>query len=157
MAPQRADTSRASGGTATQARITEFLPYLMFNGQCREAYEFYARCFGGTITAMMPHRGSPIENEVPESRLDLILHACLEIGDAKLMASDSPPEYYSKPQGLAVSITIGDVGEAERIFNELSEGGNVTMPFGKTFWAERFGMVVDRYDIPWMINCEPSN
>lgn len=156
MASERTGTATASGSAGTRGRITQFLPYLIFDGQCREAFEFYARCFGGNITAMMTHRGSPIENEVPASRLDLILHAALEVGDAMLMASDSPPEHYSKPQGLYVSITIGDVAEAERIFGELAEGGTVTMPIGKTFWAERFGMVVDRFDIPWMINCDPS-
>ena len=89
---------------------------------------------------------------VPEWQ-DKILHASLKIGDTVLMGSDAPPERYEKPKGFSVSLVLDDTGEAERIFKTLSEGGSVQMPIQQTFWAARFGMLTDRYAIPWMINC----
>jgi PhnB protein len=127
--------------------------YLMFNGQCEEAFTFYAKCLGGKIEAMMPHAGSPAEKHAPPEWRDKILHACLSVGDSKLMASDAPPDHFEKVQGTFVNIALEDPVEGERIFNELSEGGTVRMPFAKTFWAERFGMVIDRFGTPWMVNC----
>jgi PhnB protein len=72
------------------------------------------------------------------------------------MASDAPPDHYKVPNGFSVSIQLKDTSEGERIFNALAENGKVTMPFEKTFWAARFGMLVDRFGIPWMINCEQA-
>lgn len=129
-------------------------PYLNFDGNCREAFEFYAQTFGGTINAMIPHGGSPIENEVPREWHDLIMHANLKVGNTVLMASDSPPGQHRAPQGLYVNISIEEPADADRIFAALSNGGRVTMPIDRTFWARRFGMVVDRFGTPWMINCE---
>jgi PhnB protein len=74
-----------------------------------------------------------------------------------LMGSDSPPEFFATPQGFSVSINVDNQQQAERIFNALAEGGTVHMPLGQTFWAHRFGMLVDRFDTPWMINCEHAN
>lgn len=82
------------------------------------------------------------------------MHVRFSISGDVLMASDSPPDYYQgKPQGISVSLQIDDVAEAERKFNALIDGGTVTMPFGRTFWSKGFGMGVDRFGIPWMINC----
>jgi len=131
-----------------------FTPYLNFNGNCREAFEFYAQVLGGKIDTMMTHGESPIANEVPAAWHDRVLHASLLVGNEHLLASDSPPEYYEKPAGIYVSIHLTDAAEADRIFYSFAEGGTVTMPIEKTFWAERFGMVVDRYGTPWMINCD---
>ena len=131
----------------------ELNPYLMFNGQCAAAFEFYARCLGGRIEAMIPHRGSPAEGHVSPEWLDKILHARLVAGDAVLMASDSPPEHREEMRGFSVSLSIDDPREAERIFEALKEDGTVRMPMGETFWALRFGMLVDRFGVPWMINC----
>ena len=129
-------------------------PYLNFNGDCAAAFKFYERLLGAKIEAIMTHGESPIAKDVPPAWHDRVLHARLIVGDTVLMASDSPPEYYEKPQGLYVSLQIDTPAEAERIFRELSQGGRVTMPIDKTFWAERFGMLVDRFGIPWMVNCE---
>jgi PhnB protein len=130
------------------------IPYLNFNGDCAAAFKFYERCLGAKIETIMTHGESPIAKDVPASWQNTVLHARLIVGDTVLMASDSPPEHYQKPQGLYVSLQIDTPAEAERIFRELSQGGSVTMPIDKTFWAERFGMLVDRFGIPWMINCE---
>jgi PhnB protein len=129
-------------------------PYLNFNGDCAAAFKFYERLLGAKIEAIMTHGESPIAKDVPPAWHDRVLHARLIVGDTVLMASDSPPEYYEKPQGLYVSLQIDTPAEAERVFRELSQGGRVTMPIDKTFWAERFGMLVDRFGIPWMVNCE---
>ena len=129
-------------------------PYLNFNGDCAAAFKFYERCLGAKIEAIMTHGESPIAKEVPPAWQDTVLHARLKVGDTVLMASDSPPQHYQKPQGFYVSLQIDTPTEAERIFGELSQGGSVTYPIDKTFWAERFGMLVDRFGIPWMVNCE---
>jgi len=130
-------------------------PYLNFDGQCAEAFRFYERVLGGKIEVMMTHRESPIAGEVPAEWRDRILHARLAVGDQVLMASDSPPEMYQKPQGLYVSLNVEQSADAQRIFQALAENGTVTMPFEKTFWAAGgFGMLVDRFGTPWMINCE---
>ncbi len=138
----------------TKECTMQITPYLNFNGNCREAFEFYERTLKGKIQMMMPHAGSPAESHTPSEWRDKILHASLAIGNALLMASDVPPENYKQPEGFAVSLNLGDVSEAERIFRELSEGARITMPLQPTFWAARFGMLTDRYGIPWMINCE---
>jgi PhnB protein len=129
-------------------------PYLVFNGQCEEAFKLYADCLGGQIEAMMNHVGTPAEEHVPAEWRDKIMHARLSVGDQVLMASDAPPEHYQKPQGFSVSIGIKDPAEAERIFNALAENGTVQMPLQQTFWARSFGMCVDRFGIAWMVNCE---
>jgi PhnB protein len=131
-------------------------PYLMFNGQCEAAFKFYERCLGGKIEAMMPHRGSPAEQHTPPEWLDKILHARLTVGDAVLMASDAPPQYQKEPQSFSVSIQVKDPAEADRIFHALAENGKETMPIQKTFWAIRFGMLVDQFGIPWMVNCDQT-
>jgi PhnB protein len=127
--------------------------YLTFNGQCEEAFKFYAQCLGGKIELMMPHAGSPVEAHVPPEWRDKILHATLVVGEAVLMGSDAPPGHYEQPKGFSVSLHLKDPSEAERIFDTLSEGGTVRMPLEQTFWAVRFGMLVDRFGIPWMVNC----
>ena len=128
-------------------------PYLNFDGQCAEAFRFYERVLGGTLE-VQTHGDSPIAEHVPPEWHDRILHARLVVGDAVLMGSDTPPNEEAKPQGMAVSLQVRDAAEADRIFAALVEGGSVTMPLEKTFWAERFGMLVDRFGIPWMVGTE---
>jgi PhnB protein len=131
-------------------------PYLMFDGQCEEAFKFYEKLLGGKIVAMMPHEGTPAENSVPAEWRGKIIHARMVIGDQVLMGSDAPPAHRQKPQGFSINIGVTDPAEAERIFRALEENGKVTMPLGETFWAVRFGMLVDRFGIPWMVNCEKA-
>jgi PhnB protein len=131
-------------------------PYLLFNGDCEAAFKFYERVLGGKIEAMMTHAGSPAEEQVPTEWRNKILHAFMTVGDTTLMASDAPPGHYEKPQGFSVSIQLKDPAEAERIFNALSENGVVRMPFQQTFWSPGFGMLVDQFSIPWMVNCQSA-
>jgi PhnB protein len=129
-------------------------PYLLFRGQCEAAFKFYADCLGAKIEAMMTHEGTPAAEQVPPEWRKKILHACLRLGDTLLMASDCPPDRYEKPQGFSVTLQIKQPAEAERVFHALAEKGSVQMPIQETFWAARFGMLVDQFGIPWMINCE---
>lgn len=129
-------------------------PYLNFNGNCKEAFETYERIFKGKIEALLPHAGTPAEQHTPPEWQDKILHARLNVNGQVLMASDIPPKSYKPIEGFAVSLGITDIREAERIFRELSEGGRITMPLQPTFWAVGFGMLTDRFGIPWMINCD---
>jgi PhnB protein len=125
--------------------------YLHFPGTCEEALRFYEAVFGGKIESLMRHGESPMKGQVGPHYEDKVLHASLAIAGGQLLASDAPEGYYSKPQGFGVSVVIESTSDAERVFNELARGGRINMPFAQTFWAERFGMVVDRFDIPWMI------
>jgi PhnB protein len=129
-------------------------PYLTYNGTCEAAFRLYERCLGGKIVAMIPHEGSPMADRVPPEWRNKIMHARLVVGDEVLMGSDAPPEHYQEPKGFSVTLGIDNPTEAERVFNALSENGTVKMPLQQTFWAVRFGMLVDRFGIPWMINCE---
>lgn len=129
-------------------------PYLNFNGQCAEAFKFYEQVLGASNTFSMTWGEMPGADQVPAETHKLIMHSTLNIGDGLLMGADSPPGRYEPPKGMNVSIHVKSVAEGERIFNALSENGNVTMPFQKTFWSPGFGMCVDRFGIPWMVNCE---
>jgi PhnB protein len=130
--------------------------YLVFDGRCKEAFEFYAQVLGGKIESMISHRGTPAEGQVPPEWLDKIMHAHLTLDDSLLMGSDAPPQYQKKPQSFSVNIGLDSDAEAERIFHALAENGQVIMPIGPTFWATRFGMAVDQFGIPWMINCSQT-
>jgi PhnB protein len=134
----------------------QVVPYLGFNGQCKAAFEFYQQCLGGQIVAMFTHRETPAAEHVPPEMQDRIMHARLVVGDAVLMGGDAPTEEFEAPSGICVSLQVEDPAEAERIFHALAEGGTVQMPIEETFWAVRFGMLRDRFGIPWMINCEKT-
>lgn len=134
-------------------------PYLMFNGQCEAAFKFYEQCFGGQITALMTYAESPEKDMVEQMPPDWhskVMHASLLLGDRELMGADSPPGYFEAAKGFSVSMSVDEPAEADRIFNTLAEHGTVQMPLQQTFWAYRFGMLVDQFGIPWMINCEHS-
>ena len=128
-------------------------PYLFYDGNCEEALKFYQKVLGARIEAM--HRfgeGPPEMQSAPEHK-DRIMHARVTIDGEVLMASDGMPGHFNKPQGFAVSLQVEDPADAERRFNALADGGTVNMPFGKTFFSRGFGMCVDKFGQPWMVNC----
>jgi PhnB protein len=131
-------------------------PYLFFPGNCEAAFKFYEKALGGKIDAMISHDGTPAEQHVPAEWRSKIMHARLKLGERSLMGSDAPPDHYKPMQGFSVTLGIETPAEAERVFNALSENGTVRMPLEKTFWAERFGMLVDQFGTSWMINCEAA-
>jgi PhnB protein len=129
-------------------------PYLSFKGDCEAAFRFYAKCLGGKVEGTFTYGQSPMAQQVPPEWSNKLMHARMVIGDRVLMGCDAPPDHYREPSGISLSISVKEAAEAERVFNELVEGGKVQMPLQKTFWSVRFGMLVDRYGIPWMVNCE---
>jgi PhnB protein len=129
-------------------------PYLVFNGQCEAAFKLYEKVLGGKIESTFTFGDSPMAQQAPPDWGNKIMHARMTIGNSVLMGSDAPPERYQPPQGFSLSASTKDPAEAERMFNELAAGGKVEMPLQKTFWALKFGMLVDRFGIPWMVNCE---
>ena len=133
---------------------------LSFRGQCREAFEFYARVLGGKITAAMPYGDGPPEMPVPPHYKDWLMHCWMDVGDQSLMGADMDVEWapnIDKPKnGFDVSLHSRDVDEARRWFDALSNGGKVSMPFGETFWSPGYGGLVDRFGVPWMVNTIPA-
>ena len=129
-------------------------PYLKFNGCCEEAFNFYAKALGGKIDTIFTFAGTPAEQHAPPEWGKKIMHAKLVIGDAVLMGTDTPPGMFKPMQGMSVAYHVAEPAEAERVFAALSDGASITMPIAETFWARRFGMLVDRFGTPWMINCD---
>lgn len=130
-------------------------PYLVFNGDCKAAFTFYEHCLQGKLEAMMTFGETPAAEHVPKEHHALIIHTCLKIGDQRLMASDTTPDRPSQGMsGCSISLNVDSIAEAERVFKALAEGGRVEMPLEATFWAARFGMLVDRFGVSWMVNCE---
>ena len=132
-------------------------PYLSFNGNCAEAFQFYAECLGGEVAATFTYEGSPMAKDMPPEWGKKLMHARFVVGGLVLMGSDQPPGQYQQPIGFSVSLSVNDPAEAERAFQALSKGATVTLPFQKTFWSSGFGMIVDRFGIPWMINSDQAS
>jgi PhnB protein len=132
-------------------------PYLTFSGNCRAAFTFYQATLGGEITSMMTHGNSPMADQVGPEWREAIMHARLDVGDQVLMGADAPPQYYTVPAGFSVSLSFATAEEAERVFAAFGEGGAVRMPIQETFWAVRFGMLIDRFGTPWIINCDKQS
>lgn len=132
----------------------DFTAYLNFDGTCDEAFRFYADTLHGEIEFRQTMGESPMRDQTPPEHYDRIMHVRLRAGDGVLMGSDAPPGVHSKPTGFAISINLEDAAEGERVFNALADGGTVQMPLAETYWAKRFGMLTDRYGIPWMVNAE---
>ena len=128
-------------------------PYLNFGGNCREAFTRYQEIFGGELV-LLPMSDMPSEEPVPPDQAELILHAALTFDGNLLMASDDPTGSFNGVQGMYVNYTVADPGEAERVFTALAEGGKVIMPIAEAFWSPRFGMCIDRFGTPWMVNAE---
>jgi PhnB protein len=122
-------------------------PYLNFNGNCAEAFEFYNKTFPGSALHIM--RQGDMQKDSPQK--DLVLHAYMKIGDTELMASDSFDMGYIKPAGMHIAVNVDSPEEAVRVFDALAKGGNVTQPLIETFFAHKFGTLVDRWNTPWMI------
>lgn len=131
-------------------------PYLFFSGSCREALTRYQEILGGELF-LMPMSEVPDGTEVPQGQDDMIIHGALNIDGELIMASDDPSGDASGAKGISVSYAAKDPGEAKRIFDALAEGGEVTAPLAETFFSPMFGMCVDRFGIPWMINTEPAD
>lgn len=127
-------------------------PYLHYDGNCEEAFKFYEKAIGAKIDVIMHVEGSPAAEHMPPSMAKKVLHGQINIGGEVIMASDSPPDYFEKMQGFSVSLHAQSTAEGEKLFNALADGGEVKMPFAATFWSKGFGMCVDKFGVPWMVN-----
>ncbi len=127
-------------------------PYLFFGGRCEEALEFYRSAVGAEVEMMMRYNQSPEPTDMPECFHEKVMHASFRVGTTTLMASDGRCDGPVSFEGFSLSVTVADEAEAERVFNALSEGGLVTMPLEKTFWAPKFGMLQDRFGVGWMVS-----
>lgn len=130
--------------------------HLSFGGDCEEAFRCYADTLGGTIVAMMRWADSPLADRVPAAWREKILHATLALDGGTLTGADVQPHEYAAPRGMHVLLSLADVARAERAFAALADRGAIHMPLQQTFWAERFGMLVDRFGTPWIFNCSTA-
>ena len=128
--------------------------YLSFKGDCEAAFKLYEQCLGAKPAAIFRYAGSPMADQAPADWGNKVMHGSVTVGDQILMGADVVPSHYEAPKGFTLSIQMKNTADAERVFHELAQGGSVVMPLEKTFWAERFGVLVDRFGIPWQINCE---
>lgn len=133
--------------------MPQLCAYLTFDGHCAEAMRFYERTLGGHIEALVPYSQAPEGADIPADAHERIMHARLSLDGQTLMASDAAPgQPYQGQQGVSLALVFPTVSDATRIFHNLAEGGTVTMPLEKTFWAEAFGALTDRYGTSWLIN-----
>ena len=130
------------------------IPYVQFDGQCREAFDAYASLFGGTVGMAMTYADAPIETHAVPGTEGRIMHAVLKFGTMTLMGCDTMPGCLPPERAYSLSLHPADIAEAERLYAALSEGGTVRMALQETFWAHRFGTVTDRFGIPWMVSCD---
>ena len=127
---------------------------IMFDGQCEAAFSFYERCLNGTISFMLTWGQSPAVAEAPPDWDGKVYHATLRVDDFVMMGGDVPWDKYAKPNGFSIVLGIDNPADAERIFDELAQNGRIAMPLQETFWASRYGALVDRFGIAWEVNCE---
>jgi len=127
--------------------------YLSFRGDCETAFTLYAECLGAKVGEIYRYASTPLASQVPADWSNKVMHASVSIGDQVFMGGDVAPERYEPPKGFSLSVHLDDPSEAERVYARLAHGGTIVMPLEKTFWAERFGMLVDPFGIPWLINC----
>jgi PhnB protein len=129
-------------------------PHVNFNGRCAEAFSFYADALGGTINTLLTHGDTPARDHVPAEWHSKIMHASLTAHGTTILGADAPPDRYAPPRGITVALMVPTLADAEHAFKALSSGGTVTMAFQKTFWSAGFGMLTDRFGVPWMVNCD---
>lgn len=127
-------------------------PYLHFEGNCEEALRFYASVFGGEITDINRFADSPMAAGMPPEATERVMHATFRAPGVSFMASDAMEPLGKAGERIRMSVGAGEVSEGQRIFDALAQGGSVTMPYEKQFWGASFGMLYDRFGIPWMVN-----
>jgi PhnB protein len=127
-------------------------PYIFFNGNCEAALTYYSKVLGAKIEEIIRYESAPADMPSPPEWKQKVMHARITIDGEVLMASDAPPGHFNQPQGFAVSLQVQNPGDAAVRFRQLSDSGTVTMPFGKTFFSNGFGMCIDKFGTPWMVN-----
>jgi PhnB protein len=130
-------------------------PYLFLEGRCDEAIEFYKSVFGAKVDMLMRWKDSPDKSMCTPANENKVMHASVTIGDSRVMVSDGRNSGSPKFEGFALSVNAKDEADADRMFDALANGGQVTMAMSKTFFSPRFGMVADKFGMHWMIVVEP--
>jgi PhnB protein len=130
--------------------------HLCFDGTCEAAFRFYQETLGGQLVTMLRYGESPLADTTPASMRDKILHASLVLGSEELLGVDVAPDDHRPPAGYFVLLNVPELARARDVFAALSAGGSVRMPFQSTFWSPGFGVLVDRFGIPWEVNCESA-
>lgn len=130
--------------------------HLQFTGQCREAFEFYQAILGGSLE-VISYGSTPAGEQVPEDWQDKVVHATLKIDELELAGADIQPEQYQKPTGFQLLIQAEDEERSKQLFDALGEGGSITIPLQQTFWSPCYGMLIDKFGIPWEVNCNSSD
>ena len=131
--------------------------YITFGGRCEEALEFYKKSIGAEITGLLRWKESPDKSiKTPPGYEEKVMNAAFHIGETELMADDGIGEASAQFKGMTLAIEVVDDAEAKRVFTALGEGGIVTMPLAKTFWTSSFGMLTDKFGVPWMVNVAAS-
>jgi len=128
-------------------------PYLAFNGNCREAMHFYQQCLGGELH-IQTFAGTPAADDMPEEAREGVLHARLTNGSLVLMASDAGMQQLTVGNTVSLSLHFSSSEDITQCFQQLAEGGTVTMPLAEAFWGATFGMLTDRFSINWLLNYE---
>jgi PhnB protein len=138
--------------------MTQAIAYLGFDGNCADAMRFYEKALGGKLEVLMSGAESPMADQMPKEFAHRILHARLALpGGGLLYAGDSPANVpYEGIKGVSITVDYASVDEAQKVFDTLASGGQVTMPMQTTFWAKRFGMLIDKFGTPWIVNGEPT-
>ena len=127
--------------------------YITFGGRCEEALEFYTKSIGAEVTGLMRWKESPeADMKGPPGWEEKVMNASFRIGESQLMADDGMGDKTAEFKGMTLAIEVADDAEARRVFTALGEAGNVTMPLMKTFWTSSFGMLTDKFGVPWMVN-----
>lgn len=131
-------------------------PYLSFKGQCEAAFSFYAQRLGGELGTIFRYEGTALTDHVPADWSTKVMHGSIRVGGMMLEGCDVAPDRYEESKAISLALHIENTADAERLFAELADGGKVIMPLEKTFWAARFGVVIDPFGIQWLINCDGS-
>ena len=127
-------------------------PYLAFDGTCREAFEFYEKALSGKIAFLQTIGESPMASNTPPEAHGRVMHVTLQIGDQVLQGADAPPGQFTQPAGFSVALHFDDLTSGEHVFSALAQNGTVKMPFQSTFWAKGFGVLIDQFGTPWIVN-----
>ena len=130
--------------------------HLVFGGECEAAFRFYERVLGGKVVNVLAYGNSPMAEQVPPEWREKIVHGTFVVGGVAFAGADILPDQYVKPQGFFVLLSVEDATDAERIFSLLAENGEIHMAIQKTFWSSRFGVLTDKFGIPWEITCEQT-
>ena len=133
-------------------------PYVFFDGKCEEAIEFYKRAVGAKVHMLMRYKDAPPEAQVNlvHGSGDKVMHATLQIGQSIVLVADGQCGGSPKFEGFALSLTVKTPAEVDQAFQALSEGGQVVMPAGETFFCKRFGMLNDKFGVMWMVLVTPQ-